>query len=81
MDWGRSAPAAGPFGFVDVWDGDRHRAGGHQRVDVKPDTREIAEISFALEELSSALDYRLWVNSGARLTLERVELARCKRPP
>lgn len=71
-----NAPANGPIGFVDVWSGDRHLARREiSAADVKPETREIADISFALEEPSSSLEYRLWVNSGASITLERVELA------
>ncbi len=61
---------------MDVWSGDRQLARREiGAADVKPDTREIADISFALEEPSSSLEYRLWVNGGASLTLERVELA------
>jgi arabinofuranosyltransferase len=71
-----SAPADGPIGFVDVWSGDRRLARREiSAADVKPESREIADISFALEEPASALEYRFWVNGVASVTLERVELA------
>ena len=66
----------GAFGFVDVWDGETRIA----RQDVTgaslhADTHQIAEITFTLPGGSSSLDYRLWIDGRAPVTLERVELS------
>jgi len=66
----------GPIGFVDVWAGDRRLA--RQDIsakDVSPDLRQIAEITFALPEPTTSLEYRLWVTGQPAVTLERVELS------
>jgi len=68
------------FGFVDVWDGDTRIA--RQEVSglsLHPDARQIAEIAFTLPKGSSSLDYRLWVDGHAAVTLERVELSSVDR--
>ncbi len=65
----------GSFGFVDVWAGDQ--LVGRQELttkDVKPDERQIAEISFALPEPATSLEYRLWIAGQPVVSLERVEL-------
>jgi arabinofuranosyltransferase len=69
------APPAGPLGFVDVWVGDR-RIARHEvsSDDLKPDARQISEISFLLEEPVDRLDYRLWIDGKHTVVLERVEL-------
>ncbi|MEO7273961.1 MAG: hypothetical protein ABIX28_08895 [Vicinamibacterales bacterium] len=72
---GVTGAADGAFGFVDVWDGDTRIA--RQEVSgrsLRPDARQIAEITFALPNGSSSLDYRLWVDGHPAVTLERVEL-------
>jgi len=66
----------GAFGFVDVWDGETRIA----RQDVTgaslhADTHQIADITFTLPGGSSSLDYRLWIDGRAPVTLERVELS------
>jgi arabinofuranosyltransferase len=68
-----------PFGFVDVWDGGTRIA--RQEVtggSVRPDTRQIAELTFTLPKGSSSLDYRLWVDGRASVTLERMEIETVK---
>ena len=40
-----------------------------------PDTHQIADITFTLPGGSSSLDYRLWIDGRAPVTLERVELS------
>jgi arabinofuranosyltransferase len=71
-----SGASDAPFGFVDIWDGDTRIA--RQEVSgpsLRPDARQIAEITFALPKGSSSLDYRLWVDGHPAVTLERVELS------
>ena len=65
----------GVFGFVDAWDGGTRIA--RQEVtggSLRPDGRQIAELTFTLPKGSSSLDYRLWVDGRPAVTLERVEL-------
>ena len=70
-----SSPGDGPLGFVDVWSGDHQLARREISVkDVRPDARHLAEITFALPEAATALEYRLWMNNRSAITLERVEL-------
>jgi arabinofuranosyltransferase len=65
----------GPIGFVDVWSGNRQLARHDVSVkDVQPDGRQLAEITFALPEPATSLEYRLWINDRHAITLERVEL-------
>jgi arabinofuranosyltransferase len=65
----------GPFGFVDVWDGETLVARRAISVtDVQEATRVIAEITFALPTASSHLEYRIWLDGRPKVTLERVEL-------
>ena len=69
------APADG-LGFVDVWAGDVRVA--RQAItagDVHADARVLAEIDFTLTRPTAHLEYRLWVDGRAAVTLERVELA------
>jgi arabinofuranosyltransferase len=70
----QDAPA-GKVGFVEVWlTPDQQMA--RQPVAFSPDTpgRVLAEIDFRLPDDVRALEYRLYVNDGVRMTLERVEL-------
>ena len=68
-----------PFGFVDVWDGGTRIA--RQEVtggSVRSDARQIGEVTFTLPKGSPSLDYRLWVDGRASVTLERVEIETVK---
>jgi arabinofuranosyltransferase len=68
--------ATGWLGFVDVWSGDRRLARRDINVgDVAPESRQLAEIPFVLEEATGHLEYRLWVNGQVPVVLERVELS------
>jgi arabinofuranosyltransferase len=68
-----AAPATA-LGYVEVWN-------GADRLDRQPVTFSgtdshhlIAQIDFRLPEGSRALDYRFWVNTNVRVSLERVEI-------
>jgi arabinofuranosyltransferase len=70
-----TARAGEPLGFVDVWaDGamvDRRdvfyaESGGTDKL--------LAEITFALKKPTTNLEYRLYVNKGVRVILERINL-------
>jgi arabinofuranosyltransferase len=65
----------GPIGFVDVWT-DNHQLARRAITasDIQPDSRQIADITFALTEPANRLEYRLWVDGRAAITLERIEL-------
>jgi hypothetical protein len=71
-----AALPAGAFGFVDVWAGDV-RLGRREisDADTRPEARVLAEIDFTLARPTTHLEYRLWVDGRAPVTLERVELA------
>ncbi len=76
--WIGTAPGAtaDAFGFVDVWAGDvRLARRAITAGDVHADTRVLAEIDFTLSRPTARLDYRLWIDGRAPVTLERVELA------
>jgi arabinofuranosyltransferase len=68
--------SAGPsLGFVDVWvEGRRLARREINSSDLRPDTHEIAEISFQLEQPVDHLEYRLWIEGHRAVVLERVEL-------
>ncbi|HZB26689.1 MAG TPA: hypothetical protein VE379_11180 [Vicinamibacterales bacterium] len=64
------------LGFVDVWDGERRLAYRPlSRGEVQPESRRLGEVDFVLPEATNHLEYRLWVNGGTPVMLERVELA------
>jgi hypothetical protein len=70
-----SSPVAGALGFVDVWAGTRRLA--RQEIfpgEVQPAVRQIAEITFVLNQAVGELDYRLWIDRDTAVLLERVEL-------
>ena len=71
-----NVPGDGAIGFVDVWDGERRIARlDITAKDVRADARLLAEVEFALPDPAVSLEYRLWVDGRAAITLERVELA------
>lgn len=70
------APIAGPLGFVDVWSGERQIARREiSTQDIRPEGRQLAEITFALPEPAASLEYRLWTNGQQAIVLERIELS------
>ena len=73
-----AAAQTGPrdVGFVDVWDGNRRLARRDiVAAEVDPDRRQLAAIDFVLPRATNHLEYRLWVNSGSSVILERVDLS------
>jgi arabinofuranosyltransferase len=65
----------GPFGFVDVWVGDRRLVRREiSASDLRPDDHQIAEIPFLLDQPVDHLEYRLWIDGHRSVVLERVEL-------
>jgi arabinofuranosyltransferase len=71
-----NVPGDGAIGFVDVWAGDRRIAKlDIGAKDLRPDTRQLAEVEFALPDPAASLEYRLWVDGRTAITLERVELS------
>jgi arabinofuranosyltransferase len=66
---------AGSFGFVDVWAGETQIARrAISAADVKESDRVIAEITFAMPQPTTHLEYRIWLDGRPKVTLERVEL-------
>ena len=63
-----------PIGYVEVWNGET-RIARERLASPEPGTAHtLAHVDFTLSQPARHLDYRLWVSSGARVTLERVEL-------
>jgi arabinofuranosyltransferase len=70
-----NASAGEPLGFVDVWAGGTMVA--RQDVfygEVGGPEKLLAEITFVLKKPTTNLEYRLYVNKGVRVILERINL-------
>lgn len=71
------APAPADAGFVEVWDGE-HRVARERVVAAEhtPDgpEQDIGDIEFTLNQPVDRLDYRLLVNQGVKLAIERIEI-------
>ena len=64
-----------PLGFVDVWDGDKMVARRSIfQGEFPAGGKLLAEIGFELKEPARSLEYRLYVQQGVRLVLERINL-------
>jgi arabinofuranosyltransferase len=79
---GTTEVAAGQeLGFVDVWSDGRLLQRGRAVSGAFPlDTKVLAEVAFTLTEPSGNLEYRLFVNRGVRVVLERVNLETTRVP-
>jgi arabinofuranosyltransferase len=65
----------GQVGFVEVWSGPENRLDRQPVVAPASNAdRRLAHVDFNLPDDLEALEYRLFVNRGVRMTLERVEL-------
>lgn len=70
-----ASSGSGPVGFVDVWAGERRLARREIAAgDVRGESRQLADISFVLDEPVGRLEYRLWIHADQDVVLERVEL-------
>ena len=70
-----TASAGEPLGFVDVWaDGTMVDRRDVFYAEVGGTEKLLAEITFVLKKPTTNLEYRLYVNKGVRVILERINL-------
>ena len=79
---GTTEAAAGQeLGFVDVWSDGRLLQRRPAVAGAFPsDSKVLAEVAFTLTEATGDLEYRLYVNRGVRMVLERVNLDTTRVP-
>jgi hypothetical protein len=70
------AGAGQPLGVVEAWIDGSHRIARRAVFQGEfPDSqRTLAELTFTLDEPTTDLEYRLFVEKGVRLVLERINL-------
>ena len=80
---GTTEVAAGQeLGFVDVWSDGKLLQRRRAVSGAFPlDSKVLAEVAFTLTEPSGDVEYRLFVNRGVRMVLERVNLETTRVPP
>jgi hypothetical protein len=69
------------LGFVDVWsDGRLLQRSRAVSGAFPPESKVLAEVAFTLTHPGSDVEYRLFVNRGVRMVLERVNLETTRIP-
>ncbi len=75
------AEAGQELGFVDVWsDGRLLQRSRAVSGAFPPDGKVLAEVAFTLTHASGDVEYRLFVNRGVKMVLERVDLETTRVP-